>query len=799
MNQGVVADSQDRRNALRILLATDNHLGYMEKDPIRGDDSFLAFEEILRVARDQEVDMILLGGDLFHDNRPSRKTLHTTMRLLREYCLGDRPCAIQFRSDATRLLENSFGSVNYQDPNLNVAIPVFTIHGNHDDPTGDGNLSAIDLLSVTGLINYFGKAPRVDQVDLVPLLLQKGTTHLALYGLGNIRDERLHRTFTSQKVRTVAPPSPSPLAAAAGYPEDPWFNLMVLHQNRVQHGPTCYIPEEFLDPRFHLVMWGHEHECRIDPEPNSARGFAITQPGSSVATSLCEGEARAKHVALLTIQGPHQYDMSKVRLRYVRPFIMEDVALRDVPGLQPFDEKATMAFLETKVNEMIDRARAQWREALGGLTEQEAAELELPTELEAMRLPLIRLRVNYSGGYTAFNPQRFGMTFTGRVANPRDLVYYFRLRPPSTATVSTANSLKMTTENGTGVAGGGTEQHSLPSGGAPDADAVCVEDLIDEFLDGDSLEVFVDKELNEAVRLFVDKEEPHAILSMVEKSIGESREHLKRRTTIVDDLQLKRELGIVKAEKSRQYEPLEFGGQGDGGGGSGYKKGEAIEAEASGMRVTGTDSYRFDPYSFGSGGSAVTMDVPKADPRTKAEPKDDEYVSSPPRTAPARKSRKRQAEAVSPPNASPSSLSPPPPPRRAALSRSAKVKVKLEDGDGMDEDDYDHSNLDMSTGLAPPDRSVREASDAAKGDVGSIRGRAKRIATPTINKAPVTKRRPAAKSKSKEATSATATAKTVVVLLSSDDENDDVAPTSDSSSKFADELSPGGRRLPRFS
>lgn len=29
-----------------------------------------------------------------------------------------------------------FNHVNYQDPNINVAIPVFSIHGNHDDPSG---------------------------------------------------------------------------------------------------------------------------------------------------------------------------------------------------------------------------------------------------------------------------------------------------------------------------------------------------------------------------------------------------------------------------------------------------------------------------------------------------------------------------------------------------------------------------------------------------------------------------------------------------------------------------------------
>ena len=46
-----------------------------------------------------QVDLILLGGDLFHDNKPSRQVLHHTMELLRHYCLGERPCPIEFRSD----------------------------------------------------------------------------------------------------------------------------------------------------------------------------------------------------------------------------------------------------------------------------------------------------------------------------------------------------------------------------------------------------------------------------------------------------------------------------------------------------------------------------------------------------------------------------------------------------------------------------------------------------------------------------------------------------------------------------
>jgi double-strand break repair protein MRE11 len=37
-------------------------------------------------------------------------------------------------------------TVNYEDPNFNVALPIFSIHGNHDDPSGAGAYSTMDLL-----------------------------------------------------------------------------------------------------------------------------------------------------------------------------------------------------------------------------------------------------------------------------------------------------------------------------------------------------------------------------------------------------------------------------------------------------------------------------------------------------------------------------------------------------------------------------------------------------------------------------------------------------------------------------
>jgi hypothetical protein len=128
----------DDPDMFRILLSTDNHLGYAERDTVRGMDSFAAFEEVLYLAKRFHCDLVLIAGDLFHENRPSRRTLHKTMEILRRYCMGPDPVKIEIISDTTKTFRSSIsGLANYLDPNYAVHLPVFSIHGNHDDPSRD--------------------------------------------------------------------------------------------------------------------------------------------------------------------------------------------------------------------------------------------------------------------------------------------------------------------------------------------------------------------------------------------------------------------------------------------------------------------------------------------------------------------------------------------------------------------------------------------------------------------------------------------------------------------------------------
>eukprot|EP00201_Polytomella_parva_P022581 CAMPEP_0175045540 /NCGR_PEP_ID=MMETSP0052_2-20121109/4487_1 /TAXON_ID=51329 ORGANISM="Polytomella parva, Strain SAG 63-3" /NCGR_SAMPLE_ID=MMETSP0052_2 /ASSEMBLY_ACC=CAM_ASM_000194 /LENGTH=278 /DNA_ID=CAMNT_0016309097 /DNA_START=87 /DNA_END=919 /DNA_ORIENTATION=+ len=246
-------------NRLRILISTDNHLEW-ERDEIRRDDSFRTFDEVLTLARQLDVDLVLLGGDLFHDSRPSRSTIVKAIQILSSHCLSDNPIRFQMHVASPDTLVN--GEANFLSPNYRIGMPVFTIHGNHDDPCGQGNVSAVDILSSSGLVNYFGKVlldgSNIGNIRLTPIVLQKGDTSLVLYGMGNIRDERAGRIFkTLGAVEWIHP---------LGIPEAP--RLLVLHQNRVarEAAGRSSILERDLPPHLDLVVWGHEHESRATME-----------------------------------------------------------------------------------------------------------------------------------------------------------------------------------------------------------------------------------------------------------------------------------------------------------------------------------------------------------------------------------------------------------------------------------------------------------------------------------------------------------------------------------------------------
>lgn len=505
-------------DTIRILITTDNHVGYNENDPVRGDDAWKTFEEIMYIAKDHDVDMVLQCGDLFHINKPSKKSLYHVMKTLRRTCFGDRPCELELLSDPSLVFDDGFNSVNYEDPNLNISIPVFSISGNHDDASGQGLLSPLDLLNVSGLINHFGRVTQSDDINITPLLLQKGLTKLSLFGLASVRDERLFKTFRDGKVKFSLP----------SIQTDEWFNLMCVHQNHTAHTNTAYLPEHFLPNFLDLVIWGHEHECIPYTVPNAATGFETLQPGSSVATSLCEGEAIEKKVFILNVSQKN-YNLESIKLKTVRPFHMLELSLARTAGLRPglAYKNQTTQFLIEQVEKLIKDANEDYRS-------------ENPDD-ESPPLPLIRLRVDYSGGYEVENPRRFSNRFVGKVANVNSVVQFHKKDKNINGLNTKVGKISLSkSSNDDGIEG------------------VQVENLINDFLKDAELSLLPEKGLNDAIKQFVEKEDKSALKEFVDSEMAsEVKQFMENNDLNFDDdfktiiKKIKKERGIT-TDSSRE-------------------------------------------------------------------------------------------------------------------------------------------------------------------------------------------------------------------------------------------------------
>ncbi|PWN45160.1 DNA repair exonuclease [Ceraceosorus guamensis] len=504
------------------MLATDNHVGYLEKDPIRGQDSLNTFREILQLAQQHDVDFILLGGDLFHENKPSRATLHGVMASLREYTLGDKPVSIELLSDPFdgKADGYSFPAVNYEDSNLNVAIPVFSIHGNHDDPQGvgvEGALSALDVLSVAGLINYFGKVElpstdgtagrsaaqandplMEDGIRIRPVLLQKGGTRIALYGMGNVKDDRMGYELRANRVRMYRP-AEEPLS---------WFNILAVHQNRVGHDPKAFVPEGMFDNSVHLVVWGHEHEQLITPQPVAEKRYCVTQPGSSVATSLMPGEAAEKKVAIIHVE-ERDYYLEEIPLRTVRPFVMEDIDLDDEiqdANIAADDKPAVTKLLKQHVYGLIQRAHEEWT--------AKQQRLEDPSHpAERMPLPLVRLRVTYTK-HEMGNLVRFGQEFVDKLANPKDVLQFTKKKASGARKKRDENVTEYIDPQAEGMVA------------SEKLEKVHVGDLVREYLEAQELNILNPVGLERAVTSFIEKDNKDAIKSFVANMLKSSNKDL---------------------------------------------------------------------------------------------------------------------------------------------------------------------------------------------------------------------------------------------------------------------------------
>jgi double-strand break repair protein MRE11 len=145
------------------------------------------------------------------------------------------------------------------------------------------------------------------------------------------------------------------------------------------------------------------------------------------------------------------------------------------------------------VNSLIQKASEIW-EARNRHAVEEGDE-----PLEPM-LPLIRLKVDTTGVADMSNPVRFGQEFTGKLANPRDVLVFHRAKKVAArnAKANAADQPELSIDD---------PELTI----AEKLNRVRVQTLVQEYLAAQELQLLSESGMSDAIQVFVDKDDPHAI------------------------------------------------------------------------------------------------------------------------------------------------------------------------------------------------------------------------------------------------------------------------------------------------
>lgn len=180
---------------------------------------------------------------------------------------------------------------------------------------------------------------------------------------------------------------------------------------------------------------------------------------------------------------------------------MKEVALSNsgiAPGREAWIEISK--YLSMEIDGMIEKANSEWL-AEHGLAEEDVGAGAGVTP----PLPLIRLRVEYSGGYEVENPRRFSNRYVGRVANINDVVQFYKKKArDTTGSAATQQDLRKAVSR--------TADRQV-------LDNLKVQTLVEEILGKEALCLLPENGLGEAVASFVDKNDKNAVKAFVDGSL----------------------------------------------------------------------------------------------------------------------------------------------------------------------------------------------------------------------------------------------------------------------------------------
>jgi len=249
----------------KIAVISDIHFGF-DYDGARSDDAFIAAEEaITRAINEDNVDLILMPGDIFDSRTPKSDVFAKAIRVLSHVFNQQR--------------KNQVVSSTKPVPKMALSgVPIVAIHGTHERRAKEV-MNPVEALGHAGLLVH---------LHCSNIAFNFGGQIIAIHGMSGVPERYARDTLRKW--------NPTPIAGA--------INILMIHQSI---DPYVYSPLEppslkleDLPHDFEIIIDGHIHNRSFQSFHNGEDKLLL--PGSTLQTQMKKGE-KTKGYYIISIDG----------------------------------------------------------------------------------------------------------------------------------------------------------------------------------------------------------------------------------------------------------------------------------------------------------------------------------------------------------------------------------------------------------------------------------------------------------------------------------------------------------------
>jgi len=316
---------------MKLAFISDLHLGFAFGTE-RGEESFENAEQAFELALKEKPDIILLGGDIFHDKIPRQEVVGKSIELF-----------TKLNQKMKKVLILKKVNKNKEITEKKELIPaVIGIWGTHERRHANSTNPA-QLLEKAGLITL---------LHLESILVEVGYEKIGLHGLSGVPDDSALDTLKCWK--------PEPFENS--------HNILMLHQNLAELIPTEVNAIKFSDlpEKFDFYLAGHFHWHVEEQHPKTKAPILI--PGSTVVTQLSQKEATGEK-GFFIIDLPPEKKLREIIFKHIQIRPAHYLSI-EIYGKKPAEIQFTISQTITKALSLVHTVKPMIKVKVKGILAQ---------------------------------------------------------------------------------------------------------------------------------------------------------------------------------------------------------------------------------------------------------------------------------------------------------------------------------------------------------------------------------------------------------------------------------------------